>query len=106
MSVINLIPEGKECAISRDDLRVLSGLDDRAMRDQINKSNVLVINNGEGYYKPSPQDYYEVLMWTRTFWNRIRNEIQRVRQGEMWLKEMEAECDLYCPPIEEDGLLG
>jgi len=98
----NLIPEGKENAISRADLRILSGLDDRTMRRRINQSEQFIINNGDGYYKPTPQDYYDVMIWKRTFMARIRDEIRRVRKGDEWMREMDAMCDIYCPPVEED----
>ena len=98
----NLIPEGKENAISRSDLRVLSGLDDRTMRRQINQSEELIINNGDGYFKPSPLDYAEVMMWKNTFMARIRDELRRVRKGEEWMEEMDRRCDLFCPVKEDE----
>ena len=99
------VPEGRKNAISRADLRLISSMEDRTMRRQISNSEKLIINNGDGYYIPTPQDYMDVRMWTQTEWSRIRDEIRRVRKGEQWLEEMDAMCDLYCPGIEDEGLL-
>ena len=104
--VSEYIPEGHKNAIKREDLRILTGLDDRTLRDQINKSDELIINmgDGEGYFKPSPEDYHLVIMWERTFWKRIKDEARRARLGAVWREEMEKECDIYCPGEEDENI--
>lgn len=104
MDIANYIPMGSKNAISREDLRILTGLDDRTLRDQINKSEELIINltDGRGYYRPLPEDYPQVIIWESIFWKRIRNEMDRVKKGIDWRRMQEAECDLYCPGKEDE----
>lgn len=102
--IANLIPVGRKNAIKREDLRVLSGMDDRVMRNAINKSQELIINlsDGNGYFRPAPEDYDLVIIWESTFWKRIRDERERVLKAKKWREEREKECDMYCPGVEND----
>lgn len=91
MNIAELIPVGSKNAIKREDLRVLSGLDDREMRRAINNSKELIINlsDGRGYFRPAPEDKGLVLVWESTFWKRIRDERERVLKGKEWREALD-----------------
>ena len=64
IELLELIPYGKENAISRDKLANLSGLKDREMRDCIallRRSHAIInLQNGSGYYQPTLNDLSEL----------------------------------------------
>lgn len=104
MKVTDYIPEGSNNAISRHQLRAMTGLSDREMRNQINKSDELIINlmDGRGYFKPLPEDRMQVEIWKRQCMSRIKDLAKTLRKGEAWTEEQEMLHDLLCPGIEED----
>lgn len=56
MNIVDYIPEGREHGVSRKRLCELTGLGDRAVRDQIKKARMsgeIIINlqDGAGYYR-------------------------------------------------------
>ena len=104
MGIEQYIPVGSKNAIKREDLRLLSQMQDREMRRAIDNSEELIINmqDGRGYFIPEPEDYHLVCIWESTNWKRIRSEMERVKKAAKWKTEREKECDMYCPGIEED----
>ncbi len=64
MNILNYIPEGAECAVSREVLRMMTGLSDRAVRREIQEakeSGSIILNtmDGRGYFQPRlPQEQY------------------------------------------------
>lgn len=53
MSVVNVIPKGRENAISRSELSIMCGIGDRDMRREIaqaREQGVMIVNTGDGYY--------------------------------------------------------
>jgi len=68
MNIIDFIPYGRENAISRKRLSELSGLPDRAMRQQIEKERQIytILNlDGGGYFRPLPEEKPLVERWLR-----------------------------------------
>lgn len=65
MNLEDIIPVGKENAISRNMLRTRSGLSDRAMREQISETRryVPIINDqsGIGYYIPDIESQEDIM---------------------------------------------
>ena len=58
MKVYDLLPVGEENAISRSDLAALIGLDDRTLRNQIQRERlagapILSSNQHSGYFRPA-----------------------------------------------------
>ncbi len=60
MDILNYIPYGKENAIDRKTLSMLTGLNDRVNRELIaiarRKTPILNLQNGDGYFRPLPED--------------------------------------------------
>lgn len=58
MEVIDYIKVGHRNAISRKDLRLLTGLGDRKIRSDIQhlRATLPIINSGAGYYIPNSED--------------------------------------------------
>ena len=67
MSIIELIPFGKDHAISRRRLRELSGLPDRQMRGAIQRARryypILNTQDGSGYFRPAAEEKPLVERW-------------------------------------------
>lgn len=86
MQIAELIPYGHENAIKRSTLVELTGFTDRDVRDAINKSEDLIINmmDGEGYFRPTPEEADLVKQWEKTFWARIKDEMMRVQKATHW----------------------
>lgn len=68
MDILTLIPTGKANAISRRDLSVASGMDDRSMREaieQLRHNGHLICSKATGgYYKPDNLDDIEEMYRT------------------------------------------
>lgn len=64
MNIIDLIPFGKENAIRRGTLVMLTGMNDRAVREAIAKARrdtpILNMQDGSGYYRPTEDDVEEL----------------------------------------------
>lgn len=60
----NFIPHGKNNAVTRLELHILTGLSDRDIREEICKAKrergCCIINNGEGYFHPTIEEYEEL----------------------------------------------
>lgn len=69
MEILDFIPQGSKNAISRKRLCELTGLEDRAMRDQIHiarrKIPILNLQDGNGYFIPDMNDKKDVELLTR-----------------------------------------
>lgn len=65
MNILNLIPKGKDNAISRENLVALTGMSDREVRKHISELRydypILNLQNGSGYYRPTRNDREELL---------------------------------------------
>ena len=65
MNIISLIPQGKVNAISRTELRYMTKLNDRVMRELIEQERrkgaiILNLQDGRGYYRPAPDEMDDV----------------------------------------------
>ena len=79
MSILDYIPYGEENAISREDLKQITGLTDRQMRKKIEIARettpILNFQGGKGYFIPTETEQYLVIRW-------IRQEASRRRKIE------------------------
>ncbi len=64
MNIVDYIPYGKENAIQRDALVLLTGVKDRTVRKAISKARrttpILNMQEGNGYYRPTKDDAMEL----------------------------------------------
>ena len=69
LNIINLIPYGKENAISRTSLCYITGLSDRAVRDCIAEARndwvILSVKDGKGYFRPTEEEKNDVEVWIK-----------------------------------------
>ena len=84
--IIDVVPYGHDNAVTRVELSRRTGLSDRDLRDQINKSEELIINlqDGKGYFKPLPEEALLVDAWIKIMCSRIREENKRIRAARKW----------------------
>ena len=92
MNVINLIPEGRENAIKREELSRKSGLTDREMRKQIEQarlSGVIIINlqDSKGYFRPRPNEFTELARQYKQNQNRAMSILTKQKYLRRILKE-------------------
>ena len=93
ITIIDLIPTGRENAISRDYLVTLCvqhGLvkenlkdKDRAMRDLVGEARkkyvVLNLSDGNGYYRPTLKEFLDLQRHIRQIRSRINKEEERLK---------------------------
>lgn len=98
LNIIEYIPQGHENAISRTDLRLITHLTDRDMREMIAIAPEPVYNNGQGYFRyldetdlPFMRKYLKAeIRRINAISSRVekaRAEINAVQKGELWGKE-------------------
>lgn len=60
MNIIDYIPFGRENAVTRTQLRIVTGLTDRKIRDLIADARrdtvILNMQDGKGYFQPNPDE--------------------------------------------------
>lgn len=85
-SIIEVIPFGHDNAVTRSELVMMTGMNDRKVRDEINQCKELIINlqDGHGYFRPLPEEAELVEIWMMLFQSRIRDEQKRVRKAKAW----------------------
>lgn len=99
-NILEYIPQGHENAISRTDLRLITHLTDREMRELIALSPEPVYNNGNGYFRYLDEsDLIHMRKYLKAEIRRVaaissriekaRKEINAVQKGEIW---QSAEC--------------
>lgn len=86
MNIVEVIPYGHDNAVTRAELVMLTGLNDRRVRDEINQCKELIINlqDGHGYFRPLPEEAHLVETWMLLFQARIRDEQKRVTKAKHW----------------------
>lgn len=100
LNIIEYIPQGHDNAISRTDLRLITHLTDREMREMIAIAPEPVYNNGQGYFRyldetdlPFMRKYLKAeIRRINAISSRVekaRAEINAVQKGELW---QSAEC--------------
>lgn len=64
MDILDYIPYGKENAIRRGSLVLLTGMNDRGVREAISKARrntpILNMQDGSGYYRPTKEELPEL----------------------------------------------
>ena len=92
MEIINYIPHGKQNAVSRFQLVLMTGQSDRRVRKEISKAReehvILSLENGSGYYQPTADDYPEL----RKYLNREESRAKSVFAS---IKKARALCEDY-----------
>ena len=60
MNIADYIPYGRENAVTREQLMMLTGMPDRAVREAIAQARrdtvILNLQDGNGYYRPTEDD--------------------------------------------------
>ncbi len=91
MNIIDLIPTGKDDAITREELVKRTGFTDRIIREQISQArrDTVIINNqdGRGYYKSS--DSAEIERYIKQESKRARTIFYRLNGARKALKEVQ-----------------
>ena len=64
MDIVDYIPFGRENAVTRTQLRIMTGLNDRKIRDKISEARrdtvILNMQDGNGYFRPLPEERHLV----------------------------------------------
>jgi len=64
MDIVDYIPFGRENAVTRTQLRIMTGMNDRKIRDKISEARrdtvILNMQDGEGYFRPLPEERHLV----------------------------------------------
>lgn len=60
MDIVDYIPFGSKNAVTRAQLRIMTGLNDRKIREQIAQARrdtvILNMQDGKGYFRPLPEE--------------------------------------------------
>ena len=87
--MIELIPTGKQNAITRKRLCDITGLDDRTVREKIEKEKpnnpIINLQNGEGYFMPSLEERHLGEQCYRSAIKRIESELTSLKGLQKWL---------------------
>ena len=87
--ILDYIPFGIECAISRHDLRQITGLNDREMRKMIRlareRAPILNLQQGNGYFRPTPDEMNLVDKWMSQEKRRAKSVFRGVRAAKKFL---------------------
>lgn len=93
MNIIDYILEGKENAVTREELTKSLGYDDRAIRSFIEEARkkYCIINDqdGEGYYRPKPnslEDRLKAERWLNQEKSRANATLASLEGAEKFLK--------------------
>lgn len=90
MSILDYIPYGENNAISREDLKQITGLTDRQMRKKIEIARettpILNFQGGKGYFIPTETEQYLVIRWIRQEASRRRKIEKGILGAEKFLK--------------------
>lgn len=69
MNIIDYIPYGQENGVSMDYLCKVTGLDNRGVRNELEKARaeqaVLNLQDGKGYFLPLPDETFLIEKWIR-----------------------------------------
>ena len=87
IDILEYIPYGKENAITRTTLCMITGLNDRSMRESINRARkravVINLSDGSGYYRPTDNEVTEVIRFKKQEESRAKDvfsNLQPVRK--------------------------
>ena len=89
MNIIDFIPFGKENAITREQLKVLTGLPDREIRDMIKKERryrpIINMQDGDGYFQPTQEEKDYVRKWIKQEMRRAKSSFWSLRGAKQFL---------------------
>lgn len=89
MNIVDFIPYGQQNAISRQQLRNVTGLSDREMRKAIEHARqehaILNAQDGSGYFRPSLNEKPLVVRWLRQERSRERAVNNSTIGAQKWL---------------------
>jgi len=77
MDIVDYIPFGRKNAITRTRLMIVTGLNDRQIREQISQARrdtvILNMQDGKGYFRPLPEERKLVEAYARQETARLRS---------------------------------
>lgn len=93
MDITDFIPYGRANAVTRKYLCMITGLDDRTMRNEIAKERrytpILNSQDGKGYYQPTLDDAEEVRDFIRQETARAKSIFYALKGAKDWIKELD-----------------
>ena len=88
---IDMIPVGRENAISRNELCIMTGMTDRQMRKAIHELRrnhcILNVQDGNGYFRPTVQEAPLVRRFVLQERSRALSGLWASKGAKEWLKE-------------------
>lgn len=89
--ILNYIDFGSDNAKSRETLVYETGMCDRQVRKAIElaKQEAVIINNGNGYYRPLPSDKYELAAYVKKEEARAKSVLKGLRVARNLLNDYE-----------------
>lgn len=91
VEIVNIIPFGKENAISRKELTRITGLDDRTVRELISEARTEVVilsaYDGTGYFRPTEAEKKEAEIWLNKEKHRAISTIRSLRAAKRFINE-------------------
>lgn len=90
MDIAQYIPVGYKNAISREQLRIRCGLNDRQMRDAVKQSEALICNlqDGKGYFIPAENEERYVRMFRAQESRRSLTTGKTVKKCDEWIRKI------------------
>lgn len=77
MDIVDYIPFGRENAVTRAQLRIVTGLNDRQIREQISQARrdtvILNMQDGKGYFRPLPEERHLVESYAKQETARLKS---------------------------------
>ena len=95
LDILHLIPFGEARAISRNKLRIITGLPDRIVRKAIHelrKKHVILYDPIDGgYYRPTKAEVEKIRMFVKIESKRVKSLNENVDVAKAAIKEFESE---------------
>lgn len=89
--MIDMIPVGRENAVSRAELCIRTGMTDRQMRREIHQLRrdhcILNVQDGNGYFQPDERDAFLVERFLKQETSRAKSSFWASRGAKEWIKE-------------------
>lgn len=93
--ILSMIPFGRDNAVSRQQLKTLAQMDDRKVRECIERlrdDHLILHSTKGGYYRPTETETDEIIRFVRTERKRAKSVLKGVRAAEEYLEEMGISC--------------
>ena len=96
MCIEELIPFGKRNAVSNKELQVITGFNERTVRQAVSdarKRGVVILNmqDGKGYYQPTGDDRTEVEMYFHQEYSRAMSNLVNLKATKKWLSQCDGQ---------------